>query len=55
MHVIGSVYCDVNLRSAGFNGEGVQSSSVIAVKTHSYEPLWLNKTANAANIEVCVI
>ena len=30
----GSVYCDPSLRGIGFNGEGVSSSAVLAVKTH---------------------
>ena len=36
-HVItGGLYCDCGLRVGGFNGEGVQGSSVLVIKTHSH-------------------
>lgn len=38
--IIGSVYCDGILRSSGFDGEGVQSSSVLVVKQHTPSPKW---------------
>ena len=36
----GAVYCDRMLRLGGFDGEGVQSGSVLVVKSHSSIPLW---------------
>ena len=41
---IGSVYCDVQLRIAGFNGEEVRSGSVLVVKTHKATFNWANVT-----------
>ena len=40
MHNVGAVYCDRMLRMSGFDGEGVQSGSVLVVKSHSSVPLW---------------
>ena len=31
----GALYCDCGLRVGGFNGEGVQGSSVLVTKTHN--------------------
>ncbi len=39
-YTIGSVYCDGALRSSGFDGEGVQSASVLVVKQHTPVPKW---------------
>ena len=36
----GSQYCDASLRLSGFDGEGVQSSSVLVVKSHSPRRTW---------------
>lgn len=36
----GSYTCDMSLRYAGFTGEGIQSSNVVAVKTHDVSPNW---------------
>ena len=41
---VGSVYCDVQLRLAGFNGEEIRSGSVLAVKTHKSTFSWTNAT-----------
>ena len=38
----GSLYCDRDLRSRGFAGEGVVSGSVLVVKTHKPKPLTLS-------------
>ena len=38
----GSVYCDPTLRQFGFNGEGLVSGSVLAVKTHNPVPRWID-------------
>ena len=38
----GSLYCDGALRTKGFSGEGVYGSSVIAIKTHTVNPLFTN-------------
>ena len=37
----GAVYCDISLRGNGFTGENVRSGSVLAVKTHKTNPLWV--------------
>ena len=34
------MYCDAALRLGGFDGEGVQTPSVLVVKSHSMKPLW---------------
>ena len=39
----GSQYCDGSLQLGGFDGEGVQSSSVIAIKSHSPKSMWTSK------------
>ena len=31
----GGLYCDCSLRVGGFNGEGIQGSSVLVMKTHN--------------------
>ena len=36
----GSQYCDASLRLGGFDGEGMQSSSVLVVKSHSPRRTW---------------
>ena len=36
----GAVFCDATLRLGGFDGEGLQTSSVLVVKTHSAVPAW---------------
>ena len=36
----GSCFCDGSLRTGGFDGEGIQSSSVVAIKSHSFTPFW---------------
>ena len=36
----GSYFCDGSLRTGGFDGEGTQSSSVVAIKSHSSTPFW---------------
>ena len=38
----GSLYCDGALRTKGFTGEGVYGQSVIAIKSHSINPLFIN-------------
>lgn len=38
----GSLYCDGALRTKGFTGEGVYGQSVIAIKSHSINPLFRN-------------
>ena len=35
---IGAMYCDCGLRNGGFNGEGMSSGTVLAVKTHNLSP-----------------
>ena len=40
VYPVGAVYCDRMLRLGGFDGEGVQSGSVLVVKSHSSIPLW---------------
>ena len=40
MHCTGAVYCDVYLKEAGFNGEGLRSGSVLVVKTHKANITW---------------
>ena len=37
----GAIYCDASLRSQSFIGEGVQSGSVLVVKTHGSAAMWL--------------
>ena len=37
---IGSVYCDLDLKKAGFNGEVIRSGSVLVVKTHRTNTAW---------------
>ena len=37
----GAIYCDASLRSQGFIGEGLQSGSVLVVKTHGSAAMWL--------------
>ena len=51
-----AVYCDVTLKRAGFNGEYVQSGSVIVVKTHRPVPSWTesNRSICAQLQGVCV-
>ena len=36
----GSYFCDGALRTGGFDGEGIQSSSVVAIKSHLFTPFW---------------
>ena len=36
----GSYFCDGAIRTGGFDGEGIQSSSVVAIKSHSFTPFW---------------
>lgn len=36
----GSVYCDEELRAQHFEAEGIESGSVLVVKTHEPTPLW---------------
>lgn len=43
----GAVYCDVILREQGFNGEGIKSGAVLAVKTHVWWSGWNNATSQA--------
>lgn len=40
LHCSGAVYCDVYLKEAGFNGEGLRSGSVLVVKTHKANITW---------------
>ena len=40
----GSIYCDVQLREAGFNGEEIRSGSVLVVKSHKASYSWTNVT-----------
>ena len=42
----GSTMCDMSLRFAGFTGENIQSSAVLAVKTHVCEPNWNGTPGN---------
>ena len=37
---LGSLYCDGALRTKGFTGEGVRGPSVIAIKSHTVNPLF---------------
>lgn len=39
---LGSLYCDGALRTKGFTGEGVHGESVIAIKSHTVNPLFTN-------------
>ena len=39
----GAVYCDISLRSHGFTGEYVRESSVLVVKTHENNPVWMDE------------
>lgn len=48
----GSVYCDVNLRQAGFNGEEIRSGSVLVVKTHKSKYDWTTITSPKYNRKV---
>ena len=45
----GSVYCDKIIRHSGMNGEKVTSGSVLVVKTHSNQTLWLHKNETQKN------
>ena len=36
----GSIYCDRSLRGSGFDGEKIQSSSVLVTKEHLRIPRW---------------
>ena len=47
----GSYFCDGALRTGGFDGEGIQSSSVVAIKSHSSTPFW---TAELGKLELGV-
>ena len=40
----GSLYCDVQLKAAGFNGEEIRSGSVLVVKTHKTSFTWTELT-----------
>ena len=40
----GSIYCDVQLRKAGLNGEEIRSGSVLVVKSHKASYSWTNVT-----------
>ena len=44
--VTGSIYCDRILRGSGFDGEKIQSSSVLVTKEHLRVPHWTH-TRNA--------
>ena len=35
-----SCFCDGSLRTRGFDREGIQSSSVVTIKSHSFTPFW---------------
>ena len=50
----GSVYCDVHLKEAGFNGEEIRSGSVLVVKTHKAKFTWTNITVPQYTREVSV-
>lgn len=39
---VGSRYCDGALRTNGFTGEGVYGPSVLAIKSHTINPLFTN-------------
>ena len=54
-HATGAIYCDVSLRASGFNGEGVRSGAVIAVKTHRPVPLWTEGNVSVINKRVCSV
>ena len=51
----GSCFCDGALRTGGFDGEGIQSSSVVAIKSHSFTPFWtaeLGKSERGVKVRV---
>ena len=51
----GAVYCDGSIRSSGFNGENVRSSSVLVVKEHLRLPRWTAvRNIPQLNEEVCL-
>ena len=50
---LGSMYCDLHLKEAGFNGEKLTSGSVIVVKTHKAKVTWTELTKPAFNNAVC--
>ena len=45
----GAIYCDTSLRTRGFNGEGMTSGSLIAVKVHHFE--YESDTVNWADLQ----
>ena len=54
---VGAVYCDRMLRMGGFDGEGVQSGSVLVVKSHSSIPLWskvIGRSEHGPKVSQCV-
>ena len=46
---IGSIYCDIGLRSTGFSGESVRSGSVLVVKSHRIRNTWMDKSNPQTN------
>lgn len=49
----GSVYCDVNLKGAGFNGEAMRSGTVLVVKTHKAQVTWTDVNKPGYSKKVC--
>lgn len=43
---IGSVYCDVTIWMSGSVGEGINSGSVLVVKTHNAEKDWVKQSCS---------
>ena len=43
MCIEGSPYCDGDIRDGGYNGENVESASVVAIKSHSDIATWSTK------------
>lgn len=47
------MYCDVNLRKAGFNGEAMRSGTVLVVKTHKSVVTWTDLNKPDYSNKVC--
>lgn len=46
----GSIYCNTELRRAGYPGECLRSSTVLVVKTHQLDPVWSGITTNVSQV-----
>lgn len=45
----GAIYCDGDIRSKGFNGEGIWGPSVLVTKTHNPTPCFLRQIRQTKN------